>query len=128
MSRCISIAACFLAFLLLHVGRVEAATLEKIKFPYSPIAWNSLPWWMAKEGGFFQKHGLDVEMSYEGASSVIVQTMLAGEANFAGLAGPAVISNVLSGGDVIQVAAAVETFLITVFLQASIKKGGPLKG
>jgi ABC-type nitrate/sulfonate/bicarbonate transport system substrate-binding protein len=128
MSRCISIAACLLAFLLLPIGRVEAATLEKIKFPYSPIAWNSLPWWMAKEGGFFEKHGLDVEMSYEGASSVIVQAMLAGEANFAGLAGPAVISNVLSGGDVIQVAAVVKTFTIPMYSQASIKEVGQLKG
>ena len=90
----------------------RAATLEKIKFPYSPIAWNSLPWWMAKEAGFFEKQGLDVDMYYEGASSVIVQAMLAGEANFAGLAGPAVVANVVNGGDVIQVAAVVKTFTI----------------
>jgi len=72
----------------------RAATLEKIKFPYSPIAWNSLPWWMAKDAGMFEKNGLDVELFYEGASSAIVQAMLAGEANFAGLAGPAIVSNV----------------------------------
>ena len=92
---------------LLPVAGIYGATVEKIRFPYSPIAWNSLPWWMAKEGGFFDKYGLDVELNYEGASSVIVQAMLANEANFAGLAGPAVVSNVLSGGDVIQVAAVV---------------------
>ena len=74
---------------------------DKIKFPYSPISWNSLPWWMAKDAGHFEKNGLDVELFYEGASSAIVQAMLAGEANFAGLAGPSIVSNVVGGGDVI---------------------------
>ena len=72
-----------------------AAGLEKIKFPYTPIAIESLPWWLAKEAKLFEKYGLDVEMFFEGASSAIVQAMLTGEANLAGLAGPAVISNVL---------------------------------
>ena len=117
-----------LALTLLWFSKSEAATLEKIRFPYSPIAWNSLPWWMAKEGGFFEKYGLDVEMSYEGASSVIVQAMLAGEASFAGLAGPAVVSNVLNGGDVIQVAAVVKTFTIPMYSQASIKEVAQLRG
>ena len=83
---------------------------------------------MAKEGGFFEKYGLDVELNYEGASSVIVQAMLAGEANFAGLAGPPVVSNVLNGGDVIQVAAVVKTFTIPMYAQASIKEVAQLKG
>jgi len=128
MRRRVSAVLCLLAFTLWPIEGVGAATLEKIRFPYSPIAWNSLPWWMAKEGGFFEKYGLDVEMNYEGASSVIVQAMLAGEANFAGLAGPAVVSNVLSGGDVIQVAAVVKTFTIPMYSQPSIKEVAQLKG
>ena len=118
----------FLAPAWLWGSQGEAATLEKIRFPYSPIAWNSLPWWMAKDGGFFEKNGLDVDLFYEGASSAIVQAMLAGEANFAGLAGPSVVSNVASGGDVIQVAAVVKTFTIPMYSQPSIKDVGQLKG
>src|SRR5437660_9719472 len=112
----------FLSLALLWFAELGAATLEKIKFPYSPIAWNSLPWWMAKDGGFFEKNGLDVDMYFEGASSVIVQVMIAGEANLAGLAGPAVVSNVANGGDVIQVAAVVKTFTIPMYSQSSIKE------
>ena len=110
------------------VGVSRAASVDKIKFPYSPMSWNSLPWWMAKEAGYFEKNGLDVELFYEGASSVIVQAMLAGEANFAGLAGPAVVSNVINGGDVIQIAAVVKTFTIPMFSAANIKDVGQLKG
>jgi ABC-type nitrate/sulfonate/bicarbonate transport system substrate-binding protein len=101
---------------------------DKIKYPYSPISWNSLPWWMAKDAGHFEKNGLDVDLFYEGASSAIVQAMLAGEANFAGLAGPAVISNVINGGDVIQIAAVVKTFTVPMYARSSIKEVAELKG
>lgn len=104
------------------------AALEKIRFPYSPISWNSLPWWMAKDAGFFEKNGLDVDLFFEGASSVIVQAMLANQANLAGLAGPAVVSNVLSGGDIIQIAAVVKTFTIPMYAQPAIKEVGQLAG
>lgn len=105
-----------------------AAAPDKIRFPYSPISWNSLPWWMAKDAGHFERNGLDVDLFYEGASSAIVQAMLAGEANFAGLAGPSIVSNVLGGGDVIQIAAVVKTFTIPMYAQASIKEIAQLKG
>lgn len=118
----------FLASALSGLGGLEAATMEKIRFPYSPIAWNSVPWWMAKEAGFYDKYGLDVDMFYEGASSVIVQAMLANEANLAGLAGPSVVANVVNGGDVIQVAAVVKTFTIPMYSQASITDVAQLKG
>ena len=109
-------------------GICLAGTVDRIKFPFSPMSWNSLPWWTAKEAGHFERTGLDVDLFYEGASSVIVQAMLAGEANFAGLAGPAVVSNVLNGGDVIQIAAVVKTFTIPMFSAPNIKDVGQLKG
>ena len=105
-----------------------ASAPDKIKFPYSPISWNSLPWWMAKDAGHFDRNGLDVELFYEGASSVIVQAMLAGEANFGGLAGPAVVTNVINGGDVIQIAAIVKTFTVPMFSAPHIKEVAQLKG
>lgn len=105
-----------------------AARLEKIRFPYSPIGLESLPWWVAKEAKRFEKYGLDVDMFFEGASSAIIQDMLAGQANLAGLAGPAVIGNVLKGGDVIQVAAVIKTFDIPMYAEPAITKLTDLKG
>ncbi|MGH7874441.1 MAG: ABC transporter substrate-binding protein, partial [Candidatus Binatia bacterium] len=102
--------------------------LDKVKFPYSPIAYHSLPWLVAKEAKLFEKHGLDVDPVFAGASSVIVQSMLAGEADIAGMAGPAVITNVLKGGDVIQVAGLVKQFTVPMYVQASIKEVSQLHG
>jgi len=107
-----------LALAAVVIATVEPATaLDKIKFPYSPISYHSLPWLVAYEANLFEKHGLEVDPVFAGASSLIVQSMLAGEADLAGMAGPAVISNVLKGGDVIQVAALVKSFSVPLYVQ-----------
>jgi taurine transport system substrate-binding protein len=54
--------------------------------------------------------------------------MLAGEADLAGMAGPAVISNVLKGGDVIQVAALVKSFSVPLYVQPAITQIAQLSG
>ena len=92
--RWLSALACFTIASLLSVA---ANAADRIKFPYSPISYHSLPWLVAYEAKLFEKHGLEVEPVFAGASSLIVQSMLAGEADLAGMAGPAVISNVLKG-------------------------------
>jgi len=106
----------------------RAAALDKIKFPYSPISYHSLPFLVAYEAKLFEKHGLEVDPIFAGASSLIVQSMLAGEANLAGMAGPAVISNVLKGGDVIQVAALVKSFSVPLYVQPAITQVAQLSG
>jgi ABC-type nitrate/sulfonate/bicarbonate transport system substrate-binding protein len=105
-----------------------AMALDKVKFPYSPISYHSLPFLVAYEAKLFEKHGLAVEPIFAGASSMIVQSMLAGEADLAGMAGPAVISNVLKGGDVIQVAALVKSFSVPLYVQPSITQISQLSG
>lgn len=79
-----AICAFIVALTFLPMQALGGATVEKIRFPYSPMSWNSL-WWIAKEAGHFDRNGLDVDLFYEGASSVIVQTMLAGRSEFSRL-------------------------------------------
>jgi NitT/TauT family transport system substrate-binding protein len=95
----------FLLLAGLGPATVFAQGLTKVAFPYGPFGLNSIPWVVAKEARLFEKHGLDVDMVYVGASAVIVQSMLSGSAGMAGFGGPAVITNVLRGGDIVQVAA-----------------------
>lgn len=122
-------AAAFLAFVSTAFPIAEpASAIDKIKFPYSPISYHSLPWLIAYEAKLFEKHGLEVEPVFAGASSLIVQSMLAGEADLAGMAGPAVISNVLKGGDVIQVAALVKSFSVPLYVQPAITQIAQLSG
>ena len=105
----------------------HAQGLVKVPFPYSPINASSLPFMIAKDARIFEKHGLDVDLVFMGASALIIQSMLSGAANVAGFGGPAIISNVIRGGDIIAVAATVPltTPLIT---RTGIKRGEDLKG
>lgn len=116
-----------LAVSVLTAARLPAQTPTKIAFPYSPINSSSLHWMVAKEAKIFDKYGLDVEMVFMGASSLILQSMLSGSANIAGFAGPAIVSNVLRGGDVITVAATTP-FTISVMARPGIDKVEDLRG
>jgi ABC-type nitrate/sulfonate/bicarbonate transport system substrate-binding protein len=129
MQPCLSLAVVFLALISTVFSTDQpAAALDRIKFPYSPISYHSLPFLVAHEAKLFEKHGLEVEPIFAGASSLIVQSMLAGEADLAGMAGPAVISNVLKGGDVIQVAALVKSFSVPLYVQPAITQIAQLSG
>ena len=79
----------------------------KVSFPFTPISAASLPWWIAKESRFYEKFGLDVDMIYVGASPVIVQAMLGGQAGVGAGGGPPLVANILQGGDVVEVATTV---------------------
>jgi len=105
-----------------------AQELAKLLFPYGPLGLNSLPWVIAKEARLFEKNRLDVDMIYVGASAVIVQSMLSGSSNIAGFAGPAVITNVLRGGDIIQVAAIAPYFTQSLVVRADLRDLKSLAG
>lgn len=100
----------------------------KLPFPYGPLGLNSLPFVIAKETRLFEKHGLSVDMVYVGASAVMVQSMLSGAANLAAFGGPAVIANVLSGGDIIQIAALLPDFTQSLMVRGDIRELRALSG
>jgi ABC-type nitrate/sulfonate/bicarbonate transport system substrate-binding protein len=102
--------------------------MTKIAFPYGPLGLNSLPWVIAKDTRLFEKNGLDVDMVYVGASAVIVQSMLSGSSSVAGFSGPAVVTNVLRGGDIIQVAAMAPYFTQSLFVRSDIRELRGIQG
>jgi NitT/TauT family transport system substrate-binding protein len=117
-----------LSFILILSFAAWSQHLPKIPFPYGPMGLNSMPWIVAKESNLFAKNGLDVDTIFVGVSTVMVQSMLSGSANVAGLGGPAVISNVLRGGDIIQVAATVPYFTQSLMVRPQITEVGGLRG
>jgi ABC-type nitrate/sulfonate/bicarbonate transport system substrate-binding protein len=99
----------------------------KFLFPYSVINYSSLPWMIAKDAGLFRKRDLDVDLVFMGSSSLITQAMLSGAVPLAGLAGPAVISSVVSGGDVVTIAN-LAPLTIALMVKPSIEKPEDLRG
>jgi ABC-type nitrate/sulfonate/bicarbonate transport system substrate-binding protein len=103
-------------------GSLRAQALKKVPFPFSPIGLNCLPWFVAKDARLFEKHGIDFDPVFIGASSALFNAMLSGAADLAGSGGPAVISNILKGGDIIHITAMVPRFTQSIMVKAEIKK------
>jgi ABC-type nitrate/sulfonate/bicarbonate transport system substrate-binding protein len=112
----------FLVIALFVPGTLWAQALKKVPFPFSPIGLNCLPWFVAKDARIFEKHGIEFDPVFIGASSALFNAMLSGAADFAGSGGPAVISNILQGGDVIHITAMVPRFTQSIMVKADIKK------
>jgi ABC-type nitrate/sulfonate/bicarbonate transport system substrate-binding protein len=87
-----------------------------------------LPWFVAKESRIAEKHGIDFDPVFIGASAVLFQSMLSGAADFSGSGGPSIISNVLRGGDIIHVTAMVPRFTQSIMVKPEIKKPEEMSG
>ena len=68
-----------------------------IRIAYSSISGAMRPLWVAKDRGFFDKHGVDVEVTY--ISGVAIEAMLAGEVQFVRASPPAVVRSTIRGAD-----------------------------
>jgi len=113
----------------LHAYVARAAEkLAKVRFTYAPLSASGFLWFIAKDAGYFEKNRLDVDMYFEGASPIMVQSILAGENQLAGGLGPTVVTNVLQGGDVIPVACITHTFTTPMYVQPSITSLQQLRG
>jgi len=115
-----------LVLLLLLPAPVGAQT-KRIAVAYSAISATQTAFYMAKEGGYFEKHGLSVEPVYVASGTKVAQAMIAGEFPVA-LAGGVVINADLAGGDIVIIGGVVNVPSFYVFVQPSIKKPEDLKG
>lgn len=105
-----------------------AQGLKKVPFPFSPIGINCLPWFVAKEAKIGEKYGIDFDPVFIGASSALFQSMLSGAADFSGSGGPAIISNVLRGGDIIHITSMVPRFTQSIMVKPDIKRPEDMAG
>ena len=113
---------------LLLSSLLRAQALKKVPFPFSPIGLNCLPWFVAKDARLSEKYGIDLDPIFIGASSALFQSMLSGAAEMSGSGGPAIIANILNGGDIIHVTAMVPRFTQSVMVKPEIKRPEDMTG
>ena len=121
-SLAVKVALCIIVAGLLLPGLAAAQALKKVPFPFSPIGLNCLPWFVVKEARLSEKYGIELDPIFIGASSALFQSMLSGAAEMSGSGGPAIIANILSGGDIIHVTAMVPRFTQSVMVKPEIKR------
>jgi ABC-type nitrate/sulfonate/bicarbonate transport system substrate-binding protein len=128
-SRTSKVILVVLLALFISPHRADAAEgLQKLRVAYAAItAAFSLPW-IAKEGGIFQRHGLDVELVYIAAGSRAVQTLVGGSIDIAAIGGPAGVDAKLAGADTIYIAIPVTRVLVFTVVAPQIQRIEEMRG
>src|SRR5438270_8281500 len=105
-----------------------APPVVKLRVPYVAISVTQLPAWVAQDAGTFAKYGLDVSLEYIPTGSTLIQTMVAGEADF-GIAGSeAPIAASFSGADLVILAPTIDRLLFTVYAAPDLASAQAIRG
>jgi NitT/TauT family transport system substrate-binding protein len=110
--------------LILPVSHVEPAP---IRVAYSAISGAMAPLWVAQEGGYFRREGLDVELLYIGGGSLLIQSVLGGDVQFAYGPSVPVVNAALRGSDLVLIANTGDTLIFSVMTKPEIKEPTDLK-
>src|SRR5678816_1316967 len=102
--------------------------LERLRVGGGSASATQMSLWLAKEGNYYEKQGLNVEVISIPGSSLAIQAMLSGELPIiqAGGAGP--IQAALSGTDTVIVATIAKKFNWWIFSQPGINRIEDLRG
>jgi NitT/TauT family transport system substrate-binding protein len=102
--------------------------LEKLRTGGGSASATQMSLWFAKEAGYYEKNGLNVEVISIPGSSLALQAMLSGELPViqAGGAGP--IQTALAGADTVVIASIAKRFSWWIFSQPNIARIEDLKG
>jgi NitT/TauT family transport system substrate-binding protein len=102
--------------------------LKKIVIGYSGISPSQAPSWMAYEGGFFRKYGLDAQLIFVESGSRTVQTLISGDVVAAQVAGTSVIQSNLQGSGVVMIGGFLNTMDYKLIVAKDITRPDQLKG
>src|SRR3954469_10917466 len=84
--------------------------------------------WFAKDGGFFEKHGISAELIRFQGSSLVVTTMLSGEVAISQIGAAAVVDADLSGADLTNIATIIRNFVFYIFARPETARRSDLRG
>ena len=124
--------ATLLPFLIaLLLGSLSLATTVKaapLRVAYSAISGAMSSLWVAQEGGYFKREGLDVELLYIGGGSLLIQSMISGDVPFAYGPSVPVINASLRGADLVLVGNTGNSLVFSIMTRPELKQPANLKG
>jgi NitT/TauT family transport system substrate-binding protein len=107
----------------------QAHTQELRRILYGTTASPSqLPVWVAKDAGYFEKQGLDVEPVQIRGGSLITVAILTGNLHFSGAGAESVVAARAAGGEIVLLACPVDVDPVYLIARPEIKSGAELKG
>jgi NitT/TauT family transport system substrate-binding protein len=106
-----------------------AYTAELTRMPVGMLISGEMsPTYIAQKKGFFEKHGLGVDLMYFQGGSQAIQALVAGQIPLTVTAGPEGIVAKVQGGDIFLLSTNNTTLAFTLFVSPEIKKPEDLRG
>lgn len=103
------------------------APAHTLKVPFAALSPNYAPLWIADQTGLFKKHGLDVQLIYISAGSVIVPAILSGQVEIANMSSAPALTAWARGAELSAVGVTSNQLLHVIMTRGSIKKPEELK-
>jgi len=101
---------------------------QSLKVPFAALSPTYAPLWIGDQAGFFKKHGLDVQLVYISAGSVIIPAILSGQVDIANMSSAPALTAWSRGAELTTVGVTSNRLLHVVMAGGSIKKPEDLKG
>ena len=121
------IATLAVSVLLIVIHTALHAQTNRIPVAYSAVSATQSSFYLTKEAGLFEKHGLSVDPVYVASGTKVAQAVIAGEFPIA-LAGGTFVNANLAGGDIAVFGGLVNVPSFYVFVHPSIKRPEEMKG
>ncbi len=118
---------CLFVFLLALASPASAQS-RKVNIAYTATSPYQAPLIIAREAGFFKKHGLDVSPILTPGGSLGFQAMLGGDVAMVLADGSAAVTGNLAGADIVIIASFLNTFPYSLISLPEIKKVDQLVG
>lgn len=118
----------FCAALLAFLSVASFGHAAPLRVAYSAISGAMSPLWVAQEGGYFKREGLDVELLYIGGGSLLIQSMLSGDVPFAYGPSVPVINASVRGSDLVLIGNTGNALVFSVMARPEIRQPANLKG
>ncbi len=105
-----------------------SARAQTLKVPFAALSPNYAPLWIADRAGLFKKYGLDVQLIYISAGSVIVPAILSGQVDIANMSSAPALTAWARGAELSTVGVTSNRLLHVIMTRSSIKRPEELKG
>ncbi len=120
--------ACVFAAICFSVLSVSAQEGRKLRAAYTSFSGNMTPLWAARDGGYFKKYGLDIDLISMPSGNEGMNALIAGELEFLAIAGSTTASAAIGGADVVALATTIDHLVAALVVAPSIQKPEDLRG
>jgi len=127
-ARASRILGLFLGVFLSVLFSTGLASGASIQVAYSAISGAMAPLWVAQDGDYFRREGLETQLLYIGGGSLLIQSMLGGDVQFAFGPSVPVVNASLRGADLVLIANTGNAMVFSIMSRPEIKNPFDLKG